>query len=394
MVDRTMLNRGRRIAEMLSRLLTCTGLALLAVPGPVWSCTTTGIMPPLELVRTADLIVRARATGYAQAPSGRPAPFGGPSTMVKFTVLEVLRGGDAPGSLQVAGILGERDDFNDRPVPYDFVRRGGRGGSCFATEYRDGAEFLLFLKKEKDGYTPYWGRARARERAAPVRRRPLAALGAGSGAVSSRRGFRRAARHSSPARPRRSDLGRPGIQEHHQPGARARRAGRRRDAPHRRARERRHPPHAGGARAHGHRHRRCAGSHPDRARRARPAAGARRPALRRQQRHDGALPRRRRRARRRRGDARRRRRHGQTADPRAGRGAAGARRRRHVPDRLPAADDPRRPPPRRPGADARRSVEPVPLGAADGRGLRRRRPRRRYRGLPRRAGPMSTSRGG
>ena len=76
--------------------------------------------------------------------------------MVQFTVLEVLRGGDAPGSLQVAGILGERDDFNDRPVPYDFVRRGGRGGSCFATEYRNGGEFLLFLKKETDGYTPYW----------------------------------------------------------------------------------------------------------------------------------------------------------------------------------------------------------------------------------------------
>jgi hypothetical protein len=35
-------------------------------------------------------------------------------------------------------------------VPYDFVRKGGRGGSCFAYKYKQGAEFLLFLV-EKDG---------------------------------------------------------------------------------------------------------------------------------------------------------------------------------------------------------------------------------------------------
>lgn len=162
---------------MLSRLLVCVGLVFLAVPGPVWACSTVRIAPPFELVHTADLVVRAQATGYAQAPSGPPAPFGGPSTMIQFTVLEVLRGSDAPVALQIAGTLGERDGFNDRTVPYDFVRRGGRGGSCFATEYRAGGEFLLFLKKEKDGYTPVLGRARPGERTAPVRRGPLAALG-------------------------------------------------------------------------------------------------------------------------------------------------------------------------------------------------------------------------
>ena len=86
------------------------------------------------------------------------------------------------------------------------------------------------------------------------------------------------------------------------------------------------------------------------------------------------------RARRRRGNARRRRRDGEAADPRAGRGAPVTGRRRHVPDRLPASDDPRRPAPRRPGADARRSIEPVLLGAVDGRGIRRVRPRGRDRG--------------
>ncbi len=54
-----------------------------------------------------------------------------------------------------------------------------------------------------------------------------------------------------------------------------------------------------------------------------------------------------------------------------------------VRDGLPAADDPRRPSARRPRPHARRSIEPVLLGAADGGRLRRRRSRRRDRGLAR-----------
>jgi hypothetical protein len=40
-----------------------------------------------------------------------------------------------------------RDDRNDRPVPYDFIRPGGRGGNCFALAYRPGAEYLLLLRR-------------------------------------------------------------------------------------------------------------------------------------------------------------------------------------------------------------------------------------------------------
>ena len=39
------------------------------------------------------------------------------------------------------------------PLPYRFVRPGGRGGSCFANSYRRGAQFLLFLKKGWAGFT-------------------------------------------------------------------------------------------------------------------------------------------------------------------------------------------------------------------------------------------------
>jgi hypothetical protein len=55
------------------------------------------------------------------------------------------------------GALSEGDDFNDQPVPYNFVRPGGRHGSCFAYYYRAGAEFLFMLKKQQTGeYTVYW----------------------------------------------------------------------------------------------------------------------------------------------------------------------------------------------------------------------------------------------
>ena len=149
------------------------------------------------------------------------------------------------------------------------------------------------------------------------------------------------------------DLGRPGIEEHHQSRPGPCRACRRRTRL------------TGALESDDTRHMRAAltrmgiaieDAGPDaagRARRTGAAARAGRPALRRQQRHDGALPRRRRRARRRRGDAGRRRRDGEAADPRAGRSVAGARRRRRLRHRLSAAHDPRRPAAGRPRADAR-----------------------------------------
>jgi hypothetical protein len=53
--------------------------------------------------------------------------------------------------LVLPGYLVQRDDFNDKPAPYTFVRPGGRAGSCFANSYRQTAQYLLFLKKTKSG---------------------------------------------------------------------------------------------------------------------------------------------------------------------------------------------------------------------------------------------------
>ena len=72
---------------------------------------------------------------------------------------------------------------------------------------------------------------------------------------------------------------------------------------------------------------------------------------------------------------------GEAADPGAGRRVARAGRRCHVRDGLPAVDDPWRTAARRPRPHARRSIEPVLLGAADGGRLRRRRSRCRDRRL-------------
>src|SRR5258706_3306704 len=67
---------------------------------------------------------------------------------------EVLRGKDRPPGIALNGYLSDTDDFNDVPVPYTFVRPNGRSGSCFAFTYKQGAQFLLFLKKTETGYTP------------------------------------------------------------------------------------------------------------------------------------------------------------------------------------------------------------------------------------------------
>jgi hypothetical protein len=75
---------------------------------------------------------------------------------IEFRVEEILKGENVPSTITLNGYLTERDDFNDRPVPYDFVRPGGRGGSCSAYEYRWGSEFLLFLKKADGKLTIRW----------------------------------------------------------------------------------------------------------------------------------------------------------------------------------------------------------------------------------------------
>ena len=136
---------------MRMRTLLTIALAVAAAPGCAWACSVPGIAGPEELVRHAGLIVRARAAGYIDKDDvdtrGRP--------LIRFDVLEVLQG-PATEQLRIRGRLSPTDDYNDATPPYTFVRPDGRGGDCFASMYRDDAQFLLFLNGDSSGYTPYW----------------------------------------------------------------------------------------------------------------------------------------------------------------------------------------------------------------------------------------------
>ena len=133
------------------RLPLVLAFAALAVASHGWACSVAGIAGPAELVQEADLIVRATAVGYIDRQDvddrGR--------RLIRFDVLEVVKGPTVQ-QLRIRGALSPDDDYNDRPAPYAFVRPYGRRGDCFASHYRQGGQFLLMLKPESGGYTPYW----------------------------------------------------------------------------------------------------------------------------------------------------------------------------------------------------------------------------------------------
>ena len=76
--------------------------------------------------------------------------------MIGFEVVETLKGRGVPRTIPVNGYLDSRDDFNDQPPPYKFVRPMGRSGSCFANRYKRGALFLLLLKIRDGEYAVDW----------------------------------------------------------------------------------------------------------------------------------------------------------------------------------------------------------------------------------------------
>jgi hypothetical protein len=141
------------LALLLSLLISSTPLALIVSR----ACRRIGPISLDEICLKADAVVRATAVEYVKAPEGNIRELNVPSKVfIRFNVNEVVKGQDLPQGLVINGYLTDFDDFNDRPVPYDFVRSGGRGGNCNAYEYKRGAEFLLFLKRSEDQLSPYW----------------------------------------------------------------------------------------------------------------------------------------------------------------------------------------------------------------------------------------------
>ncbi|NKB88495.1 MAG: hypothetical protein GKS06_09765 [Acidobacteria bacterium] len=70
-------------------------------------------------------------------------------------VLRVLKG-DAPDVILIRGRLVGEDDYNDRPVPYDFVRPTGRAGACRAEGFKSGGYYLLIMRVDAGVPTPFW----------------------------------------------------------------------------------------------------------------------------------------------------------------------------------------------------------------------------------------------
>ncbi len=135
-------------------LAVLSSVMLLLAQVSVQACRSK-VPTPEELVEKADVIVRATADSYDKAPEDNRWTTGLPKSTVKFKVTETLKG-ELTEPLLIYGYLTDEDDYNDHPVPYTFIRRGGRHGSCIANSYKEGAEFLLLLKKGKDELTPYW----------------------------------------------------------------------------------------------------------------------------------------------------------------------------------------------------------------------------------------------
>ncbi len=138
--------------------------AMVGLATPAWPCSVVGPLPSAErLVDDAEVIARVRAEGLSSTPGRGGLLFPGSKTQVRFAILEVLKGRLSSSTVEFNGSLTDRDDRNDRPVPYDFIRRGGRGGNCFALTYRAGAEYLLLLRSgehpsdaQPNQLTPYW----------------------------------------------------------------------------------------------------------------------------------------------------------------------------------------------------------------------------------------------
>ena len=127
----------------------CSVRELRVSPGYIWRAERI-----TDFVDSADVIVRARAVA-------RDSMLGGPLDSprwfpaVRLEVLEALRD-STHLSIVAYGDVVDRDDFNPLSVPYQMVRRAGQHGDCYASEYRLGAEYLLLLKRDARGLTPYW----------------------------------------------------------------------------------------------------------------------------------------------------------------------------------------------------------------------------------------------
>ena len=128
----------------LATLVICAGL--WGQGQALWACSAQ-VIPVDAMVDGSEVIVRARVV------SSTPDQ-GNDRGTIHLEVLETLKGAWTGSPLSVEGRLNDYPARTARPVPYDLLdcsRAAGCGG-CFAYDYKEGAEYLLFLKEAN----PYW----------------------------------------------------------------------------------------------------------------------------------------------------------------------------------------------------------------------------------------------
>ena len=80
-------------------------------------CSVIKVISNVDLVSTADAVIRAKAIEYATPPSDPNIwTTGVPDSKVRFKMMEVIRGFDV-SDLVLSGYLVRRDDFNDQQHP-------------------------------------------------------------------------------------------------------------------------------------------------------------------------------------------------------------------------------------------------------------------------------------
>lgn len=117
------------------------------------------IPPPHILIRDAEIIVVARASGYVNEKTievRMTTKIKDSHRVVRFEPIRVLKG-SLHKPFEVAGIL--RAEFSKpRPIemiPYREVGRTGQAG-CYAFDYGEGYLYLFMLKHQDKVLSPYW----------------------------------------------------------------------------------------------------------------------------------------------------------------------------------------------------------------------------------------------
>ena len=126
------------------RLIATFALVMRALGSSSVACE------PADVETASEITDRAEVILLVKVPDEKIEQVS-PITMA---VLEVVKGGFKGSTVVVEGETARYEGRNDSPVPYDFVRPGGRSGDCFADDYKPGGQFLLFLRDGSVHWSP------------------------------------------------------------------------------------------------------------------------------------------------------------------------------------------------------------------------------------------------